>query len=208
MDTLCAILALIPEKGLKLHQIDVKGAYLNGTLQETIYMRQPEGCEDGMGCLCKLVKTLYGLKQAGHEWNNKLDGKLKVHEYRQLLSNPCTYIQQDGDKFGIMVIWVDDSLLFASSDLAMEHMKKTFHSEWEVTNLGEPSKIVGIKVTRTDNTITISQQRYIENILLKEGMANANPITIPMDPNMKLAPNPDENEPNQSNSYAKLLGCC
>ena len=92
MDTFRAILALIPKKGLKLHQMDVKGAYLNGTLQETIYMQQPEGCEDGTGHICKLVKTLYGLKQAGCKWNNKLDGKLKVHEYGQLLSDPCAYI--------------------------------------------------------------------------------------------------------------------
>jgi hypothetical protein len=60
MDTLRVILALVPKKGLKLHHMDVKGVYLNGTLQETIYMRQPEGCEDGMGRVCKLVKTLYG----------------------------------------------------------------------------------------------------------------------------------------------------
>ena len=106
-----------------------------------------------------------------------------------------------------MAIWVDNSLLFASSDLTMEHMKKTLHSEWEVTDLGEPSKIVGIEVMRTDDTITISQWKYIENVLLKEGMADANPITIPMDPNIKLAPTPDDNEPNRSNSYAKLLGC-
>jgi hypothetical protein len=105
-----------------------------------------------------------------------------------------------------MAVWVDDSLLFASSDKTMEHMKKTLHSEWEVTDLGEPSKIVGIEVTRTDNSITISQQRYIENVLRNEGMAKANPTGIPMDPNIKLGPNPENNKPNRSNSYARLLG--
>src|SRR6202789_4023968 len=192
MDTLHAILALVPEKELKLHQMDVKGAYLNGTLQEIIYMKQHEGWEDETGRVCRLVKSLYGLKQAGREWNNELDGKLKVHEYKCLLSDPCVYIRRDGDDFGIMAIWVDDSLLFASSDKTMEHMKKTLHSEWDVTDLGDPSKIVGIEVTRTDNSITISQQRYIENVLRNEGMAEANPTGIPMDPNMKLGPNPDE----------------
>ena len=92
MDTIRALLALIPEKGLKLQQMDVKGAYLNGTLQETIYMHQPKGCEDGTGRVCRLVKSLYGLKQAGQEWNIELDGKLQVHEYACLLSDSCAYI--------------------------------------------------------------------------------------------------------------------
>ena len=92
MDMLCAILALVPLKNLQLNQMDVKGAYLNGILQETIYMEQPEGYEDGTGRVCRLVKTLYGLKQAGQEWNKELDGKLKDHEYQCLLSDLCVYI--------------------------------------------------------------------------------------------------------------------
>ena len=89
----------------------------------------------------------------------------------------------------------------------MDHMKDVLSSEWEVTNLGELHKIVGIEVTHTNNSISISQQKYIENLLRKEYMQDANPATIPMDPNIKLTPNLDNNELNHSNSYAKLLGC-
>jgi Reverse transcriptase (RNA-dependent DNA polymerase) len=95
---------------------------------------------------------------------------------------------------GIWTVWVDDSLLFASSDKMMDHMKDTLHSEWEVTDLGEPIKIISIEVTHSDNAIMISQEKYIENILQKEGMANANPVGMPMDPNLKLEPNPDNSE--------------
>jgi Reverse transcriptase (RNA-dependent DNA polymerase) len=101
---------------------------------------------------------------------------------------------------------VDDSLLFVSSDKSMDHMKETLCSEWDVTNLGEPCKIVGIEVTHTDNSIMLSQERYIENVLQKEGMAKANPAAMPMDPHLKLALNPDESKPNQRNSFVKLLG--
>ena len=89
----------------------------------------------------------------------------------------------------------------------MDHMKDVLSSEWEVTDLGEPHKIVSIEVACTDNSISISQQKYIENILCKEDMLDVNPVAIPMDPNIKLAPNPDNNKLNRSNSYAKLLGC-
>jgi Reverse transcriptase (RNA-dependent DNA polymerase) len=200
MDMLCTILALIHIKGLKMQQMDVKGAYLNGTLQETIYMHQPEGCEGGTGQVCRLIKPLYGLKQAGHEWNNELDEKLKVHDYEHLFSDPCAYIQWDHGNFSIMTVWVDDSLLFASLDATMDHIKDTLCSEWEVTDLGEPTKIVRIEVTCINNSISISQEKYIENVLRKEGMSNANPVGMPMDPHIQLVSNPDDNKLNQSNS--------
>jgi Reverse transcriptase (RNA-dependent DNA polymerase) len=82
LDTLCAILALMPIKGLMVNQMDIKGAYLNGILQETIYMRQPEGCEDGTDWVCKLLKMLYSLKQSGRKWNIQLDMKLKGHRFK------------------------------------------------------------------------------------------------------------------------------
>jgi hypothetical protein len=206
MDTLRAILALVPIKDLKVQQMDVKGAYLNGILHETIYMKQPEGCEDGTDRVCKLLKAMYGLKQAGREWNKQLDAKLREHGYRRLRSDPCVYVRWDGDDIAIITVWVDDLLLFASSDKAMAHMKNAIKSEWEITDLGEPRKIVGIEITIDDNSITISQQKYVENLLRKEGMADANPVGMPLDPHVKLAPNPESNEPNRSNSYAKLLG--
>jgi len=65
METIRAILVLVPIKRLKIQQMDIKGAYLNGQLKETVYMCQPEGYEDMTGWVCKLVKTLYGLKQLG-----------------------------------------------------------------------------------------------------------------------------------------------
>ena len=131
-------------------------------------------------------------------------GKLKDHEYQCLTLDPCVYIQRDNSNFGILAVWVVELLLFASMDQMMDHMKDTLSSEWEVTNLGEPHKIVSIKVTHTDISISISQQKCIENLLHKEDMQDVNPVTVPMDLNIKLTPNPDNNELNCSNSYAKL----
>jgi len=71
---------------------------------------------------------------------------------------------------GIITIWVDDLMLFTSSDKIMNHMKNTIKSEWEATDLGEPKKIVGIEITLTDKSITILQEKYIERILEREGM--------------------------------------
>jgi hypothetical protein len=85
-------------------------------------------------------------------------------------------------------------------------MKKTIKSRWEVTDLEEPAKIIGIEISSRRDQISILQTKYIESILQNEGMSNANPVGMPMDMNVKLEPNPKANTPNRSNAYAKLLG--
>ena len=160
MDTLWAILALASIKNLKIKQMDVKGAYLNGKLHEIIYMMQPEGFEDGTDRVCRLIKPLYGLKQAGREWNNELDDKLKKHGYMRLQADPCAYAHFDNTDMGILTVWVDDTLLFTMSDTMMQHMENTLKSEWEVTALREPTKIVRIEITQTNKGIKISGEIY------------------------------------------------
>jgi len=186
--------------------MDIKGAYLNGTLKEHVYMQQPEGFTDGTGQVCLLIKTLYSLKQAGCEWNIELDMKLKRRGYACLRSDPCAYILRIGEEFAIITVWVDDLLLFATTIRLMNKMKSDIKAEWEVTDLGEPSKIVGIEITMSKDSIAISQRRYIESILKKEGLERANPVGMPLDPNTPLEPNPEGNEGNRSNSFARLLG--
>jgi hypothetical protein len=71
-----------------MKQLDVKGAYLNGDLQEEVFMEQPPGFDDGSGRKCRLRKTLYGLKQSGKEWNRKLHGILTKHGFIRLIPRP------------------------------------------------------------------------------------------------------------------------
>ncbi len=106
----------------------------------------------------------------------------------------------------IITIWVDNLLLFTGSNQIMNEMKKDLHSQWEVTDLGEPSKIIGIKITRSDNAITISQKRSVESILMRQGLEEANLVSTPLDLKVKIEPNPEGNERDKSNTYAQLLG--
>jgi len=201
-----AILALVPSQKWKVRQVDVKGAYLNGTLEECVYMQQPEGFGDGTGQICLLVKTLYGLKQSGRRWNIELDTKLKGHGFKRILLDPCVYVCHDQTGMAIITVWVDDLLLFASSEEAMNKMVNQIKSEWQIMDLEEPQKIVSIEITMKDHAVTISQKKYIETILKKEGMEKLNPVSMLMDLNETFEPNPDEEEGNRSNPYARLLG--
>ena len=100
----------------------------------------------------------------------------------------------------ILTVWVDDLLLFASCDVLMQQTKSHLQSQWEVTDLGNPTKIIGIEVTQTDDSITISQKAYIESILQCEGLNEMHGSITPMDSHIKLEPNPDGQEGNRSNS--------
>ena len=206
MDTIRAIIALVPSMGLKIRQLDIKGAYLNGILKEKVYMRQPEGYEDGTDRICELLKTLYGLKQAGREWNKEFDSKIKTFGYNRTRSDPCVYIKRDGNDVVILTIWVDDILLFGTSEKLLDQTISDIRQIWEVTVLGEPAKIVGIEITQTEDSIKIAQKLYIKSILEREGLGEINSVTTPLNSNIKLEPNPDGNEGNRSNSFARLLG--
>src|SRR5712691_831153 len=206
LETIRAILAIAPTRKLIIQQMDIKGAYLNGTLKERVYMKQPEGYEDDTGRICLLIKTLYGLKQAGREWNIELDTKLRRKGYTRLRCDPCVYIWRVNEHFAIITVWVDDLLLFTTITSLMDKMKSDIESEWEVTDLGEPSKIVGIEITMTPDSIAISSSRYIESILNKEGLGRSNSVSTPLDPNVPIEPNPEGNQGSRSNSFARLLG--
>jgi hypothetical protein len=126
--------------------------------------------------------------------------------FHALISDLCTYILQEGDQFVIVTIWVDDLLLFAMADKLIDKTLAILESKWELTNLGEPVKIVGIEITLGDHSVTISQHRYLEMILQKKGMDHANPVGMPLDNNMMLEPNLDGNVGDCSNLYARLIG--
>ena len=203
-----AILALAVKNDWEIQQMDVKGAYLNGDLKEEIYMNQLEGFDDGTSRLCHLIKTIYGLKQSGQEWNHKLNTKLTEMGFERLQSDPCIYIRKT-NSIEIITVWVDDLLLFTNSKDRMDALKRELANQFKITDLGEPNKLVGIKITqdKENGTLTISQTKYIEAILEKYGLENANSVSTPLDPNIKLEPQQMHNDASTINgNYASLTG--
>jgi len=206
VETIRSLLAVAAKHKLYIHQMDIKGAYLNGILKEKVYMKQPKGYDNRTGRICLLIKTLYGLKQAGREWNHEFDSKMRKRRYARLQSDPCVYVWHVGEDFAIIAVWVDDLLIFATTIDLRDKVRTDVVKEWEVTDLGEPQKIISIEITRTPESITISSSKYIESILSKEGHEHCNPVSTPLDPNVQLVPNPNGEIGNRSNSFAQLLG--
>lgn len=193
----------------EVEQMDVKGAYLNGTLTEEVYMVQLEGYKDGTGRVCRLRKTLYGLKQSGREWNIELNSRLtRILGFKCTESEPCIYIRKTESGTQIITVWVDDLLLFANSINLMSQLKTQLKKILDVTDLGEPKKIVGIEITRNraERTIKLSQARYIDLILAKHGLQDCNKVGMPMDPKIVLEREDTDAKGDRSNSYASLVG--
>ncbi len=168
-------------------------------------MWQPDEFNDGTNCVCWLRKTLYGLKQSGHEWNKELDRQLKEKGFCNLLLDPCAYIQRNGNDLEIITVWVDDLLLFAMAIWIMSRVKQELNEMFKFTDLGEPTKIVGIEINQRADSLVISQKQYIDTILQKYRMGDANPVSTPMDPNISLESNKEKGVTNRSNDYTSLI---
>ena len=122
LETIHTIIAQAVKENWEIQQMDVKGAYLNGILKEEVYMTQPEGFSDGTWRLCWLIKTLYGLKQLGCEWNEEFNQKLIQQDFTRLHSDPCVYIRHKTGNIEIITVWVDDLLLFTNTPDIMRHL--------------------------------------------------------------------------------------
>ena len=124
-ESIRSVISLACKEGLKLHQMDVTTAFLNGELDQVIYMKQPEGfAADGQEHLvCRLKKSLYGLKQSSRCWNQVLDAQLKGMGFQQSQSDPCVYTSKKDGLF-IIAVYVDDILLCAKSEKTIAQVKQ------------------------------------------------------------------------------------
>jgi Reverse transcriptase (RNA-dependent DNA polymerase) len=180
---LCALAA---QHDWEIHQMDVVSAFLNGVLEETVYMEQPEGFvipgkEDWV---CKLSKSLYGLKQAGRTWYQKIDVTLKqTHGFSALSTDQCVYIRKDMASLIIIALYVDDLLIFSNSIPALTSFKQTLTTEFAMQDLGEASLILGIEISRNRaaRTLSLSQSGYVRDLLKRHDMGECNAVLTPVE---------------------------
>ena len=148
-----SVTALSCQEGLKLHQMDITTAFLNGDLEETVYMNQPEGfVANGQEHLvCRLKKSLYGLKQSSRCWNLALHSHLKSIGFTQSASNPCIYTSVSTDLI-ILAVYVDDILIAAKSQGKIDQVKADIGRKFQVKYLGELHYFLGVNVKRNSDT--------------------------------------------------------
>jgi hypothetical protein len=147
-DSFRIVMTLIAHYDLELHQMDVKTVFLNGDLQENVYMTQPEGFvvegKEHMGC--KLKKSIYGLKQASRQWYLKFDEVIKKFGFIENQVDNCIYVKIKGSMFIILVLYVDDILLACSDKNLLHETKGFLSSNFDMKDLGDTSYVLGIEI--------------------------------------------------------------
>ncbi|QRV77370.1 Retrovirus-related Pol polyprotein from transposon TNT 1-94 [Ceratobasidium sp. AG-Ba] len=176
------LIALAAIHDWDIHLLDVISAFLNGRVEEEIYMDQIPGYKDGTNRVLRINGSLYGLKQAPCIWMLTFGKAVKTIGFKPIASEPLCFIRQtDNGNLCILAVYVDDIALFATKGYASK-VKKELMALFEMRDMGELGHFLGYRVTRNrvKRTINTSQDAYIKNLIDRAGLADANPTTIPL----------------------------
>nr|GEV95901.1 hypothetical protein [Tanacetum cinerariifolium] len=163
--------------------MDVKTAFLNGELEEEVYMEKPEGfvIQGQENKVCKLIKSLYGLKQAPKQWHQNFDQVILSNGFRINESDKCVYSRFVNGKGVIICLYVDDMLIFGTDLEQVQMTKKLLSKNFDMNDLGEVDVILGIKILRKENRLMLTQSHYIEKILKRFDNFNCLPVSTPFE---------------------------
>jgi len=215
MEAVRVIADIAAEEDLELHQLDVSTAYLNGELEEEVYVMPPDGVDCPAGHVWALGRALYGLPQSGYVWNVTLHKALVGIGFVRISAEYCLYVYRDKKgRVCFLAIYVDDLLVAAKGLKFTEKMKRRLLRLFKMHDLGEAKHLLGIEITRdrAKRTISLSQRQYILKMLQKYGLQDCKPVATPMDPGLALSkaqcpePNSDEWLEMQGKLYKNIIG--
>lgn len=206
INTVRVLLSIAANLDWPLQQLDVKNAFLNGELEEDVYMELPPGfSQGGQGKVVKLRKSLYGLKQSPRAWFDRFMKAIKKHGYAQAQADHTLFFKHNGDKVAILIVYVDDIILTGDDVEELARIKAGLAVEFEMKDLGKLRYFLGMEVARSREGISVSQRKYVLDLLSETRMLGCKPAETPMDPNVKL--NSQSNSvPVDRGRYQRLVG--
>lgn len=206
LSTLRILLSIANHFDMHIHQMDVKGAFLNGDLDEEIYMVSPEGFETG-NKVCKLQKAIYGLKQASRMWNEKFHRFVTRIGFKRCSSDYCLYTKFENGIRCYILLYVDDLLIVCDDDKLVRVIKQMLTREFDMTDIGAVNTFLGIHIERDrkNGIIQLSQSQYLSKVLNKFGMNDCKPASTPIEKGLHMS-NEAKGE-DSSVPYRELIGC-
>ena len=186
--TVRCLIALAAARRWSLHQLDVNNAFLHDDLHEELYMSPPLGLlrqgEDNL--VCRLHKSLYGLKQASWQWFSKFSEAIRAVGYVQSRADSSLFTRIQGKSFTALLIDVDDILITGNDPVSIAAIKKFLHNQFHLKDLGDLKYFLGIEVSSSKNEIFISQHKYALETIKDVGLLGTTPIDTPMERGLKL----------------------
>ncbi|MBW0551573.1 hypothetical protein O181_091288 [Austropuccinia psidii MF-1] len=197
LNSLRTLIAMASTRNLQFHQVDIKSAFLNAPLSETVYLSIPQGMSSDRRKFClKLRKTIYGLKQAPLAWYERLKGWLVEKGFLACLMDPCVFFRQKPSELWLY-IHVDDIVIFGYD---FESFKKEISREFDIKDIGAADLLLGVKVTHFPEHMSLDQQHFTESLLDLYGMSNCKSVATHLPPGEHRSPATNE----EASSFASL----
>ena len=188
MTSIRLLIFLVANQGWDLHQLDIKNAFLHGDLHEEVYMEQPPGfvAQGEYGRVCRLRKSLYGLKQSPRAWFGKFSQATEKFGMKKCESDHSVFYRNSSSGIIVLVVYVDDIVITGSDVTGISSLKSFLHKQFHTKDLGMLKYFLGIEVLRSRRGIFISQRKYVLDLLSESGKLGAKPYSSPMVPGLYL----------------------
>ncbi|KAG8479167.1 hypothetical protein CXB51_029021 [Gossypium anomalum] len=209
LDTIGLLVALAAQKQWKIYQLDVKSAFLNGFLEEEIYIDQPQGfvVSGKEQMVYRLKKALYGLQQAPRAWYAQIDSYLISLGFNRSVNEPTLYVKKNEAEIQLIVsLYVDDLLVTGGDQDMLAEFKAKMMDMFEMSDLGLMTYFLGMEVRQIEGKIFLGQRTFALKVLSKFSMKNCKPTSTPIAVGMKLSSQGDH-EPVNESTYRSLVGC-
>ena len=204
--TVRTLLAVAVKKGWVINQLDFNNAFLHGDLNEEVYMKLPQGfAKESDTRVCKLNKSLYGLKQASRNWYQKFTSSLLELGFKQCKADYSLFIFKKDACFVAALIYVDDVIMVGNDVKTIQHTKEDLDKRFSIKDLGTLKYFLGIEVARTPEGLALSQRKYILDILEDCGLQGCKPSPFPFEQNSILDKRSEESKVD-ANRYRRLVG--
>ncbi|GJY14164.1 retrovirus-related pol polyprotein from transposon TNT 1-94, partial [Tanacetum coccineum] len=202
LEVIRILLDIVCANDFKLYQMNVKSDFLNGFINEDVYVAQPSGFIDFQkrNYVYKLKKALYGLKQDPKAWYDRLKSFLIKHEYSMGTIDNILFTKKSKSHLIIVQIYVDDIIFGSTSQNLCDDFAKIMHDEFEMSMMGELNFFLGIQIKQMEDRIFFNQSKYIKEILKKFRLEDSKPTKTPMSTKIKLTKD-DEADSVDSSKY-------